>query len=657
MNRSSAARAARAERAEARCAEASPVGSWWQRRHRLLGSLVSSAIALPVVLVLPVFAQASPEPVPVSGDTQAVDMGAVTAPAGDAEVQTGLTEPVVGTETFPVLTLTQPESQPFSAVGVTWMLDPAVVDVVVKVRTVRLDGAWSEWTEIGVSSAGDATAQGEGTTRGGSEPLWTGDSVGIEVEVMTRSGAQPADVKLVLIDPGESAADAVPGQPEITDVAEAAASMPPIYSRAQWGADPDLMTWDPQYADTISAATIHHTADSNIYSAEDVPGILRSIYRYHSESRGWGDIGYNVIVDAYGRAWEGRYGGLASTVIGAHAGGFNTSTFGVSMLGNFDVAQPNSAMLEAVATTIAWKLSLYGVNPYGQTTLTSGGGGTSKYPAGTRVTLPTVFAHRDVGSTTCPGQYGYAALPGVRDRVAQLMGTGPNLWEWQLRDEVSAGPAPYYLHYGGPHSTALSCDFDGDGRDDIAAVERGVWYIRLAVSSGPPSAVFSYGMPWWTPVCGDWDGDGSAGIGVYAEGKWYLRNEASAGQAFAIFDYGWLDATPVVGDWDGNGTSTIGVYDASRGNWMLKNTNAAGRPDSTVAYGFSEARPVPADYNGDGRTDLGVFSFGVWRIRYGLTPGNPDLIFAYGAANDQPVTGNWDGVGGDGIGVSRAARY
>ena len=66
---------------------------------------------------------------------------------------------------------------------------------------------------------------------------------------------------------------------------------------------------------------------------------MRSIYRYHAVSRGWGDIGYNVLVDKFGRLWEGRYGGLASTVIGAHAGGFNTYTFGVSMLGNYDVVR------------------------------------------------------------------------------------------------------------------------------------------------------------------------------------------------------------------------------------------------------------------------------------------------------------------------------
>ena len=52
--------------------------------------------------------------------------------------------------------------------------------------------------------------------------------------------------------------------------------------------------------------------------------------------------------------------------------------------------------------------------------LTSGGGGTDKYAAGVKVTLPTIFGHRDVGNTVCPGRYGYARLPEIRDRVAAI---------------------------------------------------------------------------------------------------------------------------------------------------------------------------------------------------------------------------------------------
>ena len=178
------------------------------------------------------------------------------------------------------------------------------------------------------------------------------------------------------------------------------------------------MGWAPEYAPTIKAATIHHTADGNNYAAADVPAILRSMYAYHALSRGWGDIGYNVIVDKFGRLWEGRYGGLASTVIGAHAGGFNTGTFGVSMLGNYDVVDTTQPMVDAVAAIIAWKFSLYNVNPRGTVTLTSGGGGTAKYAAGVKVTLPTIFGHRDVGATACPGQYTYNRMNDIRAMVA-----------------------------------------------------------------------------------------------------------------------------------------------------------------------------------------------------------------------------------------------
>jgi hypothetical protein len=110
---------------------------------------------------------------------------------------------------------------------------------------------------------------------------------------------------------------------------------------------------------------------------------------------------------------------LSSTVVGAHAGGFNTYTFGVSMLGNYDLVPVPQATVDAVSALIAWKFSLYGVDPNGSTTLTSGGTGTAKYAAGVRVTLPTIFAHRDVGTTICPGRYGYARLGEIRDKVGR----------------------------------------------------------------------------------------------------------------------------------------------------------------------------------------------------------------------------------------------
>jgi uncharacterized protein with LGFP repeats len=322
----------------------------------------------------------------------------------------------------PALTVSQHDTDKFSAVGVTWAQGD-VTDVVVQLRVEDAGGQWGDWTTIEADDVAQtpsaATAGNE--VNGGTAPYWTGESYGVEVIVQGAGGVVPRDVKVVLVDPGESPADALTEAPAATDEAHAASAMPPVYSRAQWGADESIRSWDPQYPSTLKAATIHHTADRNNYTADEVPAMMRSIYAYHTLTRGWGDIGYNVIVDRFGRMFEGRYGGLASTVIGAHAGGFNTFTFGVSMLGNYDTVPVPQATVDAVANFVAWKFGLYGIDPRGTTVLTSGGGGTAKYAAGVHVTLPTVFGHRDVGSTACPGQYGYARLGEIRNRVTGLV--------------------------------------------------------------------------------------------------------------------------------------------------------------------------------------------------------------------------------------------
>jgi uncharacterized protein with LGFP repeats len=391
-------------------------------RRLAVGSLAFVA-SLATITVLPVYASPSPEAVPVETDSVEVDLGSVEDPAPAADVQEGTTDPVAGVpDTAPVLTVTETDVDSFSLVGVTWAFDPAVTDVLVQVRVQDGDGDWGDWTEVAIEDAD----QEPGTdvpdeVRGGTAPLWTGPSTGVEAEVVTRSGAAPTDVQLTLVDPGDSEADTSLGAPDIQDTADAAMAMPPVYSRAQWGADETISGWAPEYAPTIKAATLHHTAGTNNYTAAQVPDIMRGIFQYHTVDRGWGDIGYNVLADKFGRLWEGRKGGLSTTVVGAHAGGFNTGTFGVSMMGDYAATGVPQATIEAVVQITAWKLSLYGVNPYGTTVLTSGGGGTARYAAGVRVTLPTIFGHRDVGSTTCPGQYGYARMPEIRDRVAWVM--------------------------------------------------------------------------------------------------------------------------------------------------------------------------------------------------------------------------------------------
>ena len=63
--------------------------------------------------------------------------------------------------------------------------------------------------------------------------------------------------------------------------------------------------------------------------------MLRAIYAFHRFVNGWNDIGYNFVIDAFGRIFEARAGGVEEPVVGAHAGGYNLVSTGVAVLGSF----------------------------------------------------------------------------------------------------------------------------------------------------------------------------------------------------------------------------------------------------------------------------------------------------------------------------------
>lgn len=223
----------------------------------------------------------------------------------------------------------------------------------------------------------------------------------------------------------------------------------------------------------------------------------------------------------------------------------------------------------------------------------------------------------------------------------------------QIRGSPGPGPADWSYAFGGPNATALACDFNGDGRDDVVAYDEGTWYVRYSTTPGPADDIFRFGGAGMTPVCGDWDGVGGDGIGVHRSGTWYLRYTANAGTSDAIFNFGWDGPAPVVGDWDGNGSDEIGVYNGVAGEWFLRLSISPGPADIYVRYGWSAATAIPGDWNGDGTTELGVFASGLWHLRGSLTAGKADWTFAYGGPNDQPFAGDFTGAGRDTCGVAR----
>ncbi|WP_238556323.1 N-acetylmuramoyl-L-alanine amidase [Dietzia sp. UCD-THP] len=203
-----------------------------------------------------------------------------------------------------------------------------------------------------------------------------------------------------------------------------AARQPAIISRAGWGADESIRCRNATYDNSLAAAVVHHTAGSNNYTREASAGVVRGIYTYHARNLGWCDVGYNVLVDKYGQAFEGRHGGLNRNVQGAHAGGFNGNTWGISMMGDYSTVAPSDATVRKMGEIIGWRLSVAGVNPKGSDTHYSEGTSYTRYPAGAAVRLPNIFAHRDVGNTSCPGNAGYAKMGQIRDIAAAYAQSG-----------------------------------------------------------------------------------------------------------------------------------------------------------------------------------------------------------------------------------------
>ncbi|MBL1120364.1 peptidoglycan recognition protein [Streptomyces sp. 110] len=198
------------------------------------------------------------------------------------------------------------------------------------------------------------------------------------------------------------------------------APRPGIVTRAGWGADEKIRETGHVYSKTVKVAFIHHTVTGNSYSCSQAPSVLRGIYRYHVQSLGWRDYGYNFTIDKCGKIYEGRSGGVTKAVRGAHTLGFNTNSMGVAVLGTFTSKKPSAKAVKAVAKLTAWKLGLFKRNPRGTTHLVSGGG--NKYKKGANVKLHVIAGHRDGFATECPGKRLYEKLGSVRKTAARLQG-------------------------------------------------------------------------------------------------------------------------------------------------------------------------------------------------------------------------------------------
>ena len=250
---------------------------------RLRPALLAVVLSLPVFVATSVGVDVHAEPRPVAPSLRSVGLAVVGTSSAARTSGTSTTTSELRLET-PVTPLTEP----VTVVGVTWQ-GPVGASVAVEVRQQQA-GAWQPWQPLDVEDS-------EEGVRRGSEPLVVIGAGAVQARVSAPSGGV-ADARLDLVDPGTSPADADP-DPQVAGSADAAVARPTVLTRAQWGADESLVRSSPSYA-TVRAAVIHHTAGTNTYTAEQVPAVLRGIYAFHVQGRGWNDIAYNVLVDRFG---------------------------------------------------------------------------------------------------------------------------------------------------------------------------------------------------------------------------------------------------------------------------------------------------------------------------------------------------------------------
>lgn len=569
----------------------------------------------------------------------------------------------------------------YATVGVTWA--PGVEldedELAIAIRTQK-GTTWSEWqaVEYHVEHQPEAAeARQAGEARPGTDALVVGDVDRVQMRAMTPTGKAPADMKLAVIDPGEGtqevgkpAIDAAkipeaerdardaplssttpegdaPAEEELADSdlelqAMPNAPRPQIYSRAQWGANEKIRESGPPDYGTIKTGFVHHTVNANNYSKSQVPALIRGIYAYHVQSRGWRDIGYNFLVDRFGRIWEGRYGGVARPVIGAHTSGFNDVGFAMSAIGNFETTKPSSAVINAYAKLMAWKLSLHNIKA-AQTGVTIKG-----------KRMGRINGHRDVGATACPGRYLYAKRSDIRVKARQIQRQAENGGSTPPPPTDDGGVRPPPAGSVAPMtaptkavvqpkvSPPVRTSVAGNGWPDVVTKDK-AGTIRVHPTQGLVGfrdRVLRKG-PWgrmahMTPV-GDVTGDGHGDVLAREAGTMIARiypgngkgGVSTAGrQRTKRFQYANLILG--VGDWNRDGRNDVITRDRRNNGLYLhlgkgKGVFAAPR---LIRRNWTYARTAAAgDLNGDGRVDLVVWRSATNKVvrilgRGGLLPRN-----------------------------------
>ncbi|MEX1113141.1 MAG: N-acetylmuramoyl-L-alanine amidase [Patescibacteria group bacterium] len=300
-----------------------------------------------------------------------------------------------------------------NAIGISWRQEGGGHDhdhaAVLQVRTKHDDG-WSGW--VTVPGAEDKKDTADPAVH--SAILLTAKATGAQYRFIVE--AEDGTVKLSK--PRLTAIDATVG-PDPTKRTllgrlfggtASAISDPRVYSRTEWGGPSNSPGWHARYY-KLDRVMVHHTVSNATTSFSGSAANVRAIWDYHTNTLGWGDIGYNYLVDQSGHIFQGRYFDKnyveenKVVVEAGHTFGYNDRSIGIAALGDFRFHGPSSSLIENIGKIAGYNLGQRNLRPWSW--YTDEAGRAQRRLAG----------HRNYTSTSCPGGNLYNALGSVRDRA------------------------------------------------------------------------------------------------------------------------------------------------------------------------------------------------------------------------------------------------
>jgi hypothetical protein len=282
----------------------------------------------------------------------------------------------------------------FNAVHVAWR--SAAADAWVEVATSDAAGVWSDWTHLHSDSHDEPDEQG---WRNSALLLAIGSV--LRARITNESAVPIVELVVSAIDTRAGAElQQAQGQPPLIDGF--------IISRAGWGADESWRHVDqdpskpiaitPRYV-PVEKVVVHHTETA--FGWDDPAAVVRSVYYYHAVIQGWGDIGYNFLIDFAGNVYEGRYGG--PNVVGAHALQYNRGSLAIAMVGSYMQTAPSDAAIAALERLIRARAGHIDMaDAYDWVDLGD---------------VPNLCGHGDLLDTACPGTTMHGLLPILRGRL------------------------------------------------------------------------------------------------------------------------------------------------------------------------------------------------------------------------------------------------